>query len=284
MSETTLTQPIVFRNESLGIELQAMCYNGNPVFFAIEVAKALGYGRPTDAIAAHCKSLIKIKHGEMQCLGLEPKPNGISLLPEADLYRLILRSKLPSAEKVQDWVCEEVLPSIRHTGSYAVKKAQPITNEVPVKHSVTLDDSVVMLARAVAEATASATMKAMVEVLTPQQPRSATLYSSSPETNWVEELKQWYRQAKPQHNEGEFVPVSKAAWVSGLSDSTCRKLIGFAKVPVRSNGGARGLLVDLPAMETAAQKLLDEATPPKGSRKRWTHPRFGNFTYYADLI
>ena len=39
-------------------------------------------------------------------------------IPEADVYRLVMRSKLPEAEKFQDWVCEEVLPSIRQHGTY----------------------------------------------------------------------------------------------------------------------------------------------------------------------
>ena len=43
-------------------------------------------------------------------------------IPESDLYRLIMRSQLPNAEKFSDWVCEEVLPSIRQTGSYSIEK------------------------------------------------------------------------------------------------------------------------------------------------------------------
>ncbi|BBI92845.1 putative phage anti-repressor protein [Serratia symbiotica str. Tucson] len=125
MSKATVTKPVSFRNESLNIEISGMLYEGKPVFFAVEVAKALGYERPQDALAKHCKSLIKINFGEMPKLGLEPKPTGVILLTEPDLYRLILRSKLPSAEKVQDWVCEEVLPSIRQTGGYQLPK-QPV--------------------------------------------------------------------------------------------------------------------------------------------------------------
>ncbi|CDG88428.1 BRO-N domain-containing protein [Xenorhabdus bovienii] len=118
MAKNTL---MIFSNEELDIELQGMLYNGKPVFIAVEIAKALGYERPHDALSAHCKSLIKIKYGEMASLGFEPKPNGMSLLTEPDLYRLILRSKLSSAERVQDWVCEEVLPAIRQTGGYQIQ-------------------------------------------------------------------------------------------------------------------------------------------------------------------
>jgi hypothetical protein len=43
------------------------------------------------------------------------------MIPESDLYRLTLKSTLDSAERFQDWVTEEVLPSIRKTGSYSAK-------------------------------------------------------------------------------------------------------------------------------------------------------------------
>lgn len=111
-------QLMTFQSIDLGISLSGMLYQGKPVFVAVEVATALGYERPFDAISTHCKSLIKLKHGEMASLGLEPKPNGISLIGEPDVYRLILKSQLPSAERVQDWVCEDVLPSIREAGNY----------------------------------------------------------------------------------------------------------------------------------------------------------------------
>ncbi|HBB8952340.1 Rha family transcriptional regulator [Escherichia coli] len=127
-----------------------------------------------------------------------------------------------------------------------------------------INDGIVQLARVIAEATASATMKAMAEVITIPTCQTGPAYLPNVE--------------------GEYVPVTKAAWKTGLSDSTCRKLIGFARIPTRSTGCARGLQVNLPAIEQAAQKLLNESTPPKGNRKRWTHPQFGNFTYYADLI
>jgi prophage antirepressor-like protein len=53
---------------------------------------------------------------ESTALGLNPR--GVCIIPESDLYRLIMRSKVPAAEKFQDWVTEEVLPLIRKTGSF----------------------------------------------------------------------------------------------------------------------------------------------------------------------
>ena len=42
----------------------------------------------------------------------------MTLIPEGDVYRLIMKSKLPSAEKFESWVFDEVLPTIRKTGGY----------------------------------------------------------------------------------------------------------------------------------------------------------------------
>lgn len=81
----------------------------NPLFAAYDVAKALGYKKPENAVARHCKRQ-----------STTPKQGGgyITVIPESDLYRLTLRSKLESAERFQDWVVEEVLPAIRKTGGY----------------------------------------------------------------------------------------------------------------------------------------------------------------------
>lgn len=119
---TNSTKPVIFHNGDLNISLHGLNYHGKPVFFAVEVAKALGYADPHQAIEYNCKSLIKLNSVQCTESGLGFKPKGVILLTEPDFYRLILRSKLPSAEKVQDWVCEEVLPAIRKTGSYTTTK------------------------------------------------------------------------------------------------------------------------------------------------------------------
>ncbi|MCX8963219.1 DNA-binding protein [Erwinia psidii] len=161
------------------------------------------------------------------------------------------------------------------------EQAQTTPTPQPVQSApaIQINDGIAQLARVVADATASATMKALVEVVSPlvQQKEPPALFKMVGNVLSAPELTQ-------QQIEGEYVPVSRAAWKTGLSDSICRKMIGFFKIPVRSNGGVRGLLVNLAAMEQAAQKLLSESSAPKGNRKRWTHPQFGNFTYYADLI
>ncbi|WP_238149506.1 BRO-N domain-containing protein [Arsenophonus endosymbiont of Aleurodicus floccissimus] len=92
------------------------------MFFAVELAKALGYKNPHEALQDNCKLLIKPNSSQALESGFDFKSKGVILAPESDLYRLILKSKLPSAERVQDWVCKEVLPVLRHQGSYSMNK------------------------------------------------------------------------------------------------------------------------------------------------------------------
>jgi len=86
------------------------------LFVAIDIASALGYKRPNDAIQQHCKGAVKHRplqtHGGIQ---------NLRVIYEPDLYRLIVGSQLASAQKFEAWIFEEVLPAIRKTGSYTIK-------------------------------------------------------------------------------------------------------------------------------------------------------------------
>ena len=105
----------IFKNEAFG-EVRVTEVDGRPMFVASDIAKALGYANPAEAVATHCKSgdiancYIAHSNGvggtNMQCIS------------ESNVYRLVMRSKLPAAELFQDWVCEEILPSIRRNGGY----------------------------------------------------------------------------------------------------------------------------------------------------------------------
>jgi len=53
-------------------------------------------------------------------------PQKIKFIPESDVFRLVMRSKLPGAERFQDWVVEEVLSALRETGRIEVAPAFPI--------------------------------------------------------------------------------------------------------------------------------------------------------------
>lgn len=101
----------IFNSEEFG-EIRTIEIDGKPYFVANDVARALGYKRPADAVTAHCKGSVKHRYltdgGEQE----------LKVIPEGDIYRLTVRSKLPSAEKFEKWVFDEVIPSIRTNGGY----------------------------------------------------------------------------------------------------------------------------------------------------------------------
>lgn len=101
----------IFNSEEFG-EVRVMGTPDNPLFCATDVAKALGYANPAKAVIDHCKGVSILE---------TPTPGGkqkMKYIGEAEVYRLILKSNAPRAEAFQDWVCGEVLPSIRKTGGY----------------------------------------------------------------------------------------------------------------------------------------------------------------------
>lgn len=104
----------IFNHADFG-EVRTINDNGTVLFCGSDVAKALGYTKPQNAIDAHCRYALKrgIPHPQSPNKMIE-----MSFIPESDLYRLVFRSKLPSAEKFTDWVTAEVLPSIRKHGAY----------------------------------------------------------------------------------------------------------------------------------------------------------------------
>ena len=83
-----------------------------------DVCEILGYGQASVAVNRHCKYAKLLKVNET--VSLEIPPRGLLIIPESDLYRLILRSNIPDAEAFQSWVTEEVLPRIRKTGGYVM--------------------------------------------------------------------------------------------------------------------------------------------------------------------
>lgn len=104
------TEVIAFDFE--GKSVRSLKKDGEDWFVARDVAEALEYKRPSDAVRVHCKGV-----GEMET----PTKGGvqkIKVIQEPDMYRLIIRSKLPSAERFERWVFEEVLPRIRKHGGY----------------------------------------------------------------------------------------------------------------------------------------------------------------------
>ena len=110
----------VFSNEEFG-EVRVIEIDDKQYFVASDVARALGYSNPRDAIKRHCKGVVKhdgVSATENQYGTITKQVVEMSFIPEGDVYRLIVKSKLPAAEKFESWVFDEVLPTIRQTGGY----------------------------------------------------------------------------------------------------------------------------------------------------------------------
>ncbi|NSK76401.1 Bro-N domain-containing protein [Blautia massiliensis (ex Durand et al. 2017)] len=101
----------IFKNEEFG-EVRTIMLDDKPYFMASDIAKALGYARPNDAVSRHCRATVK------HSTPISGKIQKVNFIPEGDMYRLIAHSKLPSAERFESWIFDEVLPIIRRTGGY----------------------------------------------------------------------------------------------------------------------------------------------------------------------
>lgn len=108
----------IFNHPRFG-EVEIIEIEGSPFFGATKTAASLGYSNPHDAISRHCRTDGVVKREVIDSMGRTQEMNFIT---EGNLYRLITKSKLPDAEKYEVWVFDEVLPSIRKTGSYSVQQ------------------------------------------------------------------------------------------------------------------------------------------------------------------
>ena len=110
-----MNELMLFNNNEFG-EIRGIEIDGKPYVVANDVLKVLGYaeGSWSTTLKRKCK-------GVTNCKGLEYRGNLLNLIPEGDIYRLIFSSKLPSAQKFEEWVMDEVLPSIRKTSKYEMQ-------------------------------------------------------------------------------------------------------------------------------------------------------------------
>ena len=108
----------IYQNQEFGAIRTMSDKQGNPLFCAKDVAKALGYNNPLKAIRNHVDSEDK----GVNELGTPGGKQKITFINESGLYALILSSKLESAKRFKHWVTGEVLPSIRKQGGYLMLK------------------------------------------------------------------------------------------------------------------------------------------------------------------
>ena len=104
-------QEFKFQSSQLRVETDE---HGNPLFCAKDVCLVLGYSNDRDAVLRHCKAKGVVKRDTLTDGGTQQ----LTFIDEGNLYRLIIKSNKPEAEPFEAWVCDEVLPTIRKTGSY----------------------------------------------------------------------------------------------------------------------------------------------------------------------
>jgi prophage antirepressor-like protein len=143
----------VFEKEEFG-KVRTLMRDGEPWAVGKDVAEALGYKNPSNAVANHVDPEDKTTYQIQVCDSDSTYPKqvcrsnlktDVTLINESGLYSLILSSKLPKAKEFKRWITSEVLPALRKTGHYGT--AQKPTPTDPAKLAE-LVDTVAGLARA----------------------------------------------------------------------------------------------------------------------------------------
>lgn len=104
-----------FNNEYFG-NIRTLVEGETILFCGPDAARALKYSRPNEAISAHCKGTVKRRI---------PTAGGVQdmlFVTEGDIYRLVIRSNMPEADRFERWIFDEVLPTIRKHGGYLTEQ------------------------------------------------------------------------------------------------------------------------------------------------------------------
>lgn len=107
-----MNQLQIFNSPEFG-QVRTIVEDGKALFCASDIAKALGYARPNDAIATHCRATVK------RSTPISGKMQEINYISEGDIYRLVVKSHMPYAEQFESWIFDEIVPSVRKHGMYA---------------------------------------------------------------------------------------------------------------------------------------------------------------------
>lgn len=129
-SNVNHTSEIKAYNHPLFGNVRMFVDNGKPWFCATDIASSLGYVKPQDAIAKHCKSAGVAFRGVGVQTGLKGDGTpamqtvNIKFISEGNIYRLIAKSQLPKAEEFESWIFDDLVPTVINTGSYSLQVPQ----------------------------------------------------------------------------------------------------------------------------------------------------------------
>lgn len=127
----------IFNNENFG-SLRVVTRDGEPWFIAKDVCDSLGFDKPADAV----RGLDEDEKGTHIMRGTPGNPDK-TIISEAGLYSLILRSRKPEAKAFKRWITHEVLPSIRKHGAYIPVKEND-TPEMIMARGLKAAESIVL--------------------------------------------------------------------------------------------------------------------------------------------
>lgn len=125
-------------------KLDILLENGKELFPATECAKMLGYSNPRDAIGRHCRGVVKrdgVSRTKNQYGVVTEQKTQMSYIPEGDVWRLIIRSQKPAAQKFEKWLFDEVLPEIRRTGGYRARPAADMPHQWMGRGCIRIDEA-----------------------------------------------------------------------------------------------------------------------------------------------
>ena len=162
----------IFENDEFG-KIRTIMIGKKPYFMASDVAKALGYVRPNDAIQQHCRATVKHR------TPISGKMQEVNFIGEGDLYRLITHSKLASAEQFESWVFDDVIPEIRETGSYSTKR-----------DSYTIEDPIARAERWIEEERERRLLAGQVQEMSPKADYYDNLVDANHLTNFRDTAKE----------------------------------------------------------------------------------------------
>lgn len=115
----------IFEHPQFG-RIRTLEIDGKIWFCASDVATALGYSNPRDAVVRHCKPMGVVLYDTPTRSAVQ----GIKYINEGNVYRLIAGSKLPAAEKFESWIFDELVPETLENGGYILKKKGETDNEL----------------------------------------------------------------------------------------------------------------------------------------------------------
>lgn len=118
--------------------------NGKTWFCGTDIATSLGYSNPRDAIVRHCKSHGVVNHDVIDSMG---RTQQMKFISEGNIYRLTAKSQMPRADEFENWIFDEIVPSVVNTGRYSVQPQTPQTYLEALKALVSSEEEKQRLAQ-----------------------------------------------------------------------------------------------------------------------------------------